>query len=47
MRNKLNELVTMKSNNDVEIRNKEKELRGLNYRGTASPALREIKKLTN
>ncbi|AGO61554.1 chromosome partition protein Smc [Ferroplasma acidiphilum] len=42
VRNKLNELVTMKSNNDVEIRNKEKELRGLNYRGTASPALREI-----
>lgn len=42
IRNKLNELVTLKNNNDIEIRNKEKELRGLNYRSSVSPALKEI-----
>ncbi|WP_337861030.1 chromosome segregation protein SMC [Ferroplasma sp.] len=41
-RNKLNDLVTIKNNNDIEIRNKEKELRGLNYRSSVSPALKEI-----
>ncbi len=42
VRNKLNELETIKSNNDIEIRNREKELRGLNYRSTVTPALKEI-----
>jgi chromosome segregation protein len=42
IRNKLNDLVNAKNNNDIEIRNKEKELRGLNYRGGMSPAMKEI-----
>lgn len=42
LRNSLNGMVTEKSNNDIKIREKEKELRGLNYRGNASPALKEI-----
>ena len=45
IRNKLNDLVKAKSDNDIEIRNKEKELRGLNYRSSASPAVKEIKNL--
>ncbi len=42
VRNKLNDLVSIKNDNDIEIRNKEKELRGLNFRSNISPALREI-----
>ena len=45
IRNKLNDLIKAKSDNDIEIRNKEKELRGLNYRSSASPAVKEIKNL--
>ena len=45
IRNKLNDLVAAKNDNDIEIRNKEKELRGLNYRGGLSPAMKEINNL--
>ena len=45
IRNKLNDLIKAKSDNDIEIRNKEKELRGLNYRSSASPAVKEINNL--
>ncbi len=45
IRNKLNDLITAKNNNDIEIRNKEKELRGLNYRSSASSAMKEINNL--
>ncbi len=42
LRNSLNDIVTEKNNNDIKIREKEKELRNLNYHGNSSPALREI-----
>jgi chromosome segregation protein len=42
VRNKLNELLSIKNNNDIEIRNREKDLRGLNYRSSVSPAMKEI-----
>jgi chromosome segregation protein len=42
IRNKLDELISLKNDNDVQIRNKEKELRGLNYRSSISPAMKEI-----
>ncbi|MEM0139757.1 MAG: chromosome segregation protein SMC, partial [Ferroplasma sp.] len=41
-REQLNELSVIKSKNDITIREKEKELRGLNYRSGASPAIKEI-----
>jgi len=42
LRNDLNDMVTKKNNNDIKIREKDKELRNLNYRSVLSPALKEI-----
>ncbi len=45
LRKSLNDRITKKSSNDNIIRQKEKELRGLNYSGNSSPSLREINSL--
>ncbi len=45
LRKSLNDKIAKKSNNDNIIRQKEKELRGLNYSGNSSPSLREINSL--
>ncbi len=41
-REQLNDLISIKNKNDILIREKEKELRGLNYRSFVSPAIKEI-----